>query len=969
MTVRRVLPILFLCFLRAGAQPAEYAPRGSAPYLVNYGAIGGDRFLATLAARRFVLIDEGSRSDITLLHATNPALPVLLYRDMVALHASFPEYDSVSRDEHAFLHCGDPAGLTLFLRGDTASIVWVHDRRPLPIQGYRVLFSLDSLGTFRPLVDSLVKGTTLRVRLPKSATWVRVDTEAGDGTVPYGRPVAVRSPRRDEAAVALAAVDFTRGSGAPREARVAVTAIAIGDVTPDSVLLFCDINRDNTIDERRERFRMADSGGSYRAVLTVSEGDRNLGGYECLIRAHHRAGSTRYPATGSFNTNVNNRLMNDYYGFFVMDVGRSTWLRASVSSILRSFARDGYNGLFEDDTWYRVERWGCDAYPPAAYNDAAWGANMYTFLDSIKAAVAPRPAYFNGLYAARSDSLLLHADGGMTEGFAYTHWSAYVTGAYWKELCDVGLRCQHQFRRTWLALGGAPHDDPAARLYTLASYLLVADSLSLYANATDYQEFSHFPEFDIPLGRPRSNAAAHVDELQRPGSASDAALFVREFEHATVIVNADPAKSGVFPGASSRRMVTVSPGTTVAGGVLGTGPARDTIPAKSACILLADPAARLASPRIDSIVFDPPQVPADGSTPVTVRVLARDSSTTVFRSGAGLPLYVTASLGALGGPRELRLRNDGSPAGPEPSWYEGTATIPMGAPPHGTDVPVTAYASTGLFAVAHAPLDVVTADSTNLVLNFSFEIDDNDDGVPDVWRSYVKGFVYDTTGAHARTGRRSVSVRNDSLTESRGVYCSIDVNQAVPADLELSGWSKAEDVSGAKDNDYALYVDVQYTDGTPLYGQCAQFSPGSHDWEYATKVIRPAKPIRRVSLYALFRRHTGRVWFDQIALRPYEQPNSASETPVFRRDIDISAPWPQPSRGTATFRVALRQPASIDILLTDALGRVVVSDAGRALGAGVHTIPIDLRYLPAGVYRYHIRGSGGLVHTGVCLKM
>ena len=85
----RLIPSrLFLLVLSAPAllasaslhgQPSSYAPRGLRPYLVNYSAIHGERFLAEFAARRFVLIDEAGGSDIPMMRAVNPDLPVLRF--------------------------------------------------------------------------------------------------------------------------------------------------------------------------------------------------------------------------------------------------------------------------------------------------------------------------------------------------------------------------------------------------------------------------------------------------------------------------------------------------------------------------------------------------------------------------------------------------------------------------------------------------------------------------------------------------------------------------------------------------------------------------------------------------------------------------------------------------------------------------------------------------------------------------
>ncbi len=44
----------------------------------------------------------------------------------------------------------------------------------------------------------------------------------------------------------------------------------------------------------------------------------------------------------------------------------------------------------------------------------------------------------------------------------------------------------------------------------------------------------------------------------------------------------------------------------------------------------------------------------------------------------------------------------------------------------------------------------------------------------------------------------------------------------------VSGWSRAEDVDGVADNDYAVYVDINDADGSHLWGQTAPFATGTH---------------------------------------------------------------------------------------------------------------------------------------------
>lgn len=96
-------------------------------------------------------------------------------------------------------------------------------------------------------------------------------------------------------------------------------------------------------------------------------------------------------------------------------------------------------------------------------------------------------------------------------------------------------------------------------------------------------------------------------------------------------------------------------------------------------------------------------------------------------------------------------------------------------------------------------------------------------------------------------------------------------------------------MTGKNDNDYALYMDVYYKDGTTRYGVTTQFSIGTHDWQKRTSVFKPDKPIAYVNFYALFRNnHTGKIWWDDLSVR------EVSENGVKYEDTVVQAlPIPQ----------------------------------------------------------------------------
>jgi hypothetical protein len=134
-----------------------------------------------------------------------------------------------------------------------------------------------------------------------------------------------------------------------------------------------------------------------------------------------------------------------------------------------------------------------------------------------------------------------------------------------------------------------------------------------------------------------------------------------------------------------------------------------------------------------------------------------------------------------------------------------------------------------------------------------------------VWNAYDSGYAASTTTAHM--GARSLQCAAATATDVHGAYQAITLNQSTPKALKLSGWSKAQAVTGSSDSDYSVYLDITYTNGTYLWGQTVNFSVGTHDWEYKEAIILPALPIKQLNCYLLFRNsHTGTVWFDDVSV-------------------------------------------------------------------------------------------------------
>ena len=138
---------------------------------------------------------------------------------------------------------------------------------------------------------------------------------------------------------------------------------------------------------------------------------------------------------------------------------------------------------------------------------------------------------------------------------------------------------------------------------------------------------------------------------------------------------------------------------------------------------------------------------------------------------------------------------------------------------------------------------------------------------PDAWRPWQKGFE--------RRGGLFVCDNGSDTAVQRGASQSVVLNQTRPEPIVAVAWSKAEAVTGSPDNNYALYLDLVFADGTPLWGQVAPFNTGSHDWERRQVVILPEKPVRSLSFHVLLRNHGGKAQFRDPELRVVKTPAGA----------------------------------------------------------------------------------------------
>jgi hypothetical protein len=164
-------------------------------------------------------------------------------------------------------------------------------------------------------------------------------------------------------------------------------------------------------------------------------------------------------------------------------------------------------------------------------------------------------------------------------------------------------------------------------------------------------------------------------------------------------------------------------------------------------------------------------------------------------------------------------------------------------------------------------LDAEALTTANSLPNASLE--EIADGQAVGWAPWAAGYEVDDTVSH--TGDRSARCSLPVADVERGMTCEFQLNQERPLPIIATVWSRAENVSGASSSDYSLYLDLEYMDGTPLWGQTAAFECGTHDWQKRTVTVVPNRPIKTVSVHGIFRHKTGTAWFDDFSLATLER--------------------------------------------------------------------------------------------------
>lgn len=138
--------------------------------------------------------------------------------------------------------------------------------------------------------------------------------------------------------------------------------------------------------------------------------------------------------------------------------------------------------------------------------------------------------------------------------------------------------------------------------------------------------------------------------------------------------------------------------------------------------------------------------------------------------------------------------------------------------------------------------------------------------------NWEKLTAYEIDDQVFRSGRYSMKF-TATTAASEQTRQTIDLNQKKTDPVTVSVWTRAQDVSGGKDADYSLWLDLEMADGTTQFGQIAPADPGTHDWQQLKLVVGEDKPVRQIRLYLLLRgNHAGTAWWDDVSITTASAP-------------------------------------------------------------------------------------------------
>jgi RHS repeat-associated protein len=142
----------------------------------------------------------------------------------------------------------------------------------------------------------------------------------------------------------------------------------------------------------------------------------------------------------------------------------------------------------------------------------------------------------------------------------------------------------------------------------------------------------------------------------------------------------------------------------------------------------------------------------------------------------------------------------------------------------------------------------------NLIENSNFELDSDDNGIPDGWD--LPGTLTSSDGVDTTTGYESSKSGVDKYVRQK-----LAINGKVGQEITVSGFSKVN-LPTASAGSYQMNVEINHTDGTNQWVNGDFDKSKTHDWQHVSLRFATTKDFKSLTVYYQYKDQNGTAWFD-----------------------------------------------------------------------------------------------------------
>jgi hypothetical protein len=143
------------------------------------------------------------------------------------------------------------------------------------------------------------------------------------------------------------------------------------------------------------------------------------------------------------------------------------------------------------------------------------------------------------------------------------------------------------------------------------------------------------------------------------------------------------------------------------------------------------------------------------------------------------------------------------------------------------------------------------------------------------WRKHGEGYTISKRGGPE--GEPAIRLGTDEPGEDRGAVHEHKLAKPSSDPISISAWYRPRLVTGDKDEDFAVRVEMTHEDGSES-AVAIELDPAAEDWEKVYQRLEVESTVTAVKVYAVLQgEHTGSAWFTQIRITYGDEDNRRTQ--------------------------------------------------------------------------------------------